>query len=117
MIKARVITRWKNVDTGETGTFVKRNGRMVFKSDRQDVTRMKRARVLISFQYFYGFVIDAVFNDDIGGPCPHVPLTSVEIQDEKSGVWIKYGTALRTTCFLKLRRAPGRGLKSSICGR
>ena len=115
MTKARVITRWENVDTGETGTFAKRNGRTIFKPDRPIV----RARVYIGRhygedRYLYGCMIDGVFVDEVGGPCPHISLTSVELEDTVWNIW-RCLVPLRTTDFLKIRRRPGRSMKSTIC--
>ena len=82
---------------------------------------MKQARVYIGCHhglpphYFYGCVIDGVFVDDAGGPCPGIPLAVVELQNE-NGDWNRELGTLRTTNFLKLRRRPGRRLQSSICG-
>ena len=115
MPKQNVITRWENVDTGETGTFAKRNGRMIFKPDRPAV----RARVYIGRrhgedEYLYGTMIDGVFVDEVGGSCRSIPLTSVELEDTVWDIW-RCLVPLRTTDFLKLRRRPGRSMKDSIC--
>ncbi len=82
--------------------------------------RAKRARVYIGqhqgfHHYFCGCVIDGVFYDEVAGPCPHIPLTSVEIEDTSWKRW-RCLIPLVTTDFLKQRRRPGRGLRSSICG-